>query len=211
MSSTNFCADGPNQLYFGFFIGLALYALIVLASIDPTHQPIYGVALAGLLTVVALYMLILLTYTTINQMRPVVIIKSIHDHTLLARDRQLDLLRSTRRASQLPRVAGERLNARRSGFMTRIDVTAIDKALKKDMEVVILASIGEYVTFGDPIAEIRAARAIISPKLKANIEKAVTLEEQRDLDNDPAFGIEQLVTIGWTSISTAKSIPTQDC
>src|SRR4029079_12780085 len=69
-----------NQLYFGFFIGLALYCLIVLASIEPRHTPIYGVALAVLLTVVALYMLILLTYTTINQMRPVVIIKSIHDH-----------------------------------------------------------------------------------------------------------------------------------
>jgi uncharacterized membrane protein len=64
-----------NQLYFGFFIGLALYSLIVLTSITPSHQPIYGVAMAGVMTVVALYMLIILIYTTIDQMRPVVIIK----------------------------------------------------------------------------------------------------------------------------------------
>lgn len=196
-----------NQLYFGFFIGLALYALIVLASINPAHQPIYGVALAGLLTVVALYMLILLIYTTINQMRPVVIIRSIHDHALRARDRQLDLLRRTRRSPRLAEAAGGRVAANRSGFMARLDVAAIDKAVPDDIEVVILASIGDYVAFGDPLAEIRTARASIAPSLKVVIEEAVILEEQRDLDTDPTFGIEQLVTIGWTSISTAKSNP----
>lgn len=37
--------------------------------------------------------------------------------------------------------------------------------------------------------------------------RAYRLERQRDLDNDPAFGVEQLVNIAWTSISTAKSNP----
>ena len=118
-----------NQLYFGFFIGLALYALIVLASINPAHQPIYGVALAGCNDGVALYMLILLIYTTINQMRPVVIIGSIHDHALRARDRQLDLLRRTRRSPRLAEAVGGRVAANRSGFMARLDVAAIDKAV----------------------------------------------------------------------------------
>jgi hypothetical protein len=35
----------------------------------------------------------------------------------------------------------------------------------------------------------------------------VTLTQQRDLDHDAAFGIEQLTTIGWTSTSTSKSNP----
>jgi uncharacterized membrane protein len=30
---------------------------------------------------------------------------------------------------------------------------------------------------------------------------------ERDLDDDPAFGIKQLADIGWTSVSTAKSNP----
>jgi uncharacterized membrane protein len=33
------------------------------------------------------------------------------------------------------------------------------------------------------------------------------LEEQRELETDPAYGIEQLALIAWTSISTAKSNP----
>jgi uncharacterized membrane protein len=199
-----------NQLYFGFFIGLALYALIVLASVNPAHQPIYGVALAGLLTIVALFMLILLIYNTINQMRPVVIIKTIHDHALVARDRQRDLLRRTRRSPHLAGAADRHVHqvaANRNGFMTGLDVAGIDNAAAGDIEVVILASIGDYVAFGDPVAEIRTARASIDSSLKAIVEAAVILQEQRDLDTDPAFGVGQLVTIGWTSISTAKSNP----
>lgn len=197
-----------NQLYFGFFIGLALYSLVVLTSITPSHQPIYGVAVAGVMAVAALYMLIILIYTTIDQMRPVVIIKSIHDHTLLARACQRDLLRSTRRSPRLEGVASVRVAADRSGFMVRLDAAAIVEAVADTgTEVVILVSIGGYVSFGDAIAEIRMAQEHDLSTLGPVIRNALALEEQRDLDTDPAYGIEQLATIGWTSISTAKSNP----
>jgi hypothetical protein len=197
-----------NQLYFGFFIGLALYSLIVLASTNASHQPTYGLALAGLMTVAALYMLLILIYTTIDQMRPVVIIASIHDHTLHARECQLDLLRSTRRSPRLQATASVRVAADRSGFLARLDVTTIAKAVTgTETEVVILVSIGDYVALGDTVAEIRTARGHDVSPLEPVVRKAVALEEQRDLDTDPAFGVEQLATIGWTSISTAKSNP----
>ena len=198
-----------NQLYFGFFIGLALYALIVLSSTSTSHHPVYGLATAGVMTVVALYMLILLIYTSINQMRPVVIIKAIHDHTLLARQRQLNLVQRTRRSPTLQTENKVRVTADDSGFMTGLDVSAIaDKVPADRIEIVILVSIGDYVAFGAPIADIRVA----DPQhdlshLQSVVRKAVALEEQRDLDADPAFGVEELVTIGWTSISTAKSNP----
>ena len=198
-----------NQFYFGFFVGLALYSLIILASMGPSHQPHLGVALAGLMTAAALYMLIFLIYSTINQMRPVVILRSIHGHTLMARTIQLDLMRRTRRE---PRLQGDpiaHVTAECNGFMTRLDFATIASAVAgSSAEVVILPSIGDYVTFGDPIAEIRAAtpgRDVL--ELDRVIRTAVEVEEQRDLDGDPAFGIEQIVTIGWTSISTAKSNP----
>ena len=197
-----------NQLYFGVFIGLSLYSLIILSSITPFHQPVYGVMVAGAMTLVALYMLIILIYTTIDQMRPVVIIKSIHDLTLLARERQRDLLRSTRRSPRLRGVASTRVAVDRSGFLARIDVVAIAKAVTGgETEVTILVSVGDYVAFDDPVAEIRTTAEQHASSLRAVIREAVVLEEQRDLDTDPAFGIVQLSTIGWTSISTAKSNP----
>ena len=197
-----------NQFYFGFFIGLALYALTVLTSITPFHEPIYAVAVAGVMVVVALNMLIVLIYTTIDQMRPVVIIKSIHDHTLLARKCQLDLLRNTRRSPRLEGVGSIPVAAERSGFVARLDVAAMAKAANEaEAEVVIRVSIGDYVAFGDAIAEVRLAPNGDAASLKLVIDRAIALEQQRDLDTDPAFGIDQLVTIGWTSISTAKSNP----
>ena len=197
-----------NQLYFGFFIGLALYSLIVLASINASHQPVYGLAVAGVMTATALFMLIVLIYTTINQMRPVVIIRSIHDHTLLARERQRELLRITRRRPRYPDAVCAGVASDRSGFAARIDVAGITKALPDaETEVVILVSIGDYVAFGDSIAEIRMSRQRDVSAFEPAIRNAVALEEQRNLDTDPTFGIEQLVTIGWTSISTAKSNP----
>lgn len=197
-----------NQVYFGVFIGLALYSLLVLASVKPSHHPVYSVALAGLLTVAALYMLIVLIYTTIDQSRPVVIIRTIHDHTLAARDRQLGLIRSTRRTPRLRGPAGARVLADRGGFVTRIDAAAIARAAPGGQaEIALLVSIGDYVATGDPIAEIRTIGTVDAAPLRPAVQAAIVLDDQRDLDTDPAFGIDQIVTIGWTAISTAKSNP----
>src|SRR5665809_111538 len=98
--------------------------------------------------------------------------------------------------------------ADRSGFLVRVDIAAIAKATAKtprDVEILILLSIGDYVTIHDVIAEIRADVAEDALALEQAVRTALVLAEQRDLGTDPAFGIEQLLTIGWSSISTAKS------
>ena len=59
-----------NQTYFGFFVGLTLYSLIVLISIDPPFVPIIVASLALFLTIVALYLLLLLIYSTIARYGP---------------------------------------------------------------------------------------------------------------------------------------------
>lgn len=87
-----------NQFYFGFFVGLALFALVTLATVTESFNPVFGATLAFLLTMIALYLLLLLLYTTINQMRPAVIIAAIHSHTLAARQFQRPLILKTRRS-----------------------------------------------------------------------------------------------------------------
>jgi len=76
-----------NQFYFGFFIGLALYTLTTLATVNQAFNPVFGATLVLVLTMVALYLLVLLLYSTINQMRPVEIIGMIRSHVLSARER----------------------------------------------------------------------------------------------------------------------------
>ncbi len=199
-----------NQIYFGSFLGLALFCLIGLATITPTHNPVYTLAAAFVMTVIALYMLILLIYTTIDQMRPVVIIEAIHDHTLAAKQHQREFLASTRRTARLTASEAFAITAENNGFLVRIDVECLAEIARKsgtEIEVVILASIGDYVSFGDAIAELRSAGPVDRRAIEPKITDALHLESQRDLNTDPGFGVEQIWIIGWTCGSTAKSNP----
>jgi uncharacterized membrane protein len=54
-----------NQVYFGYFVGLSLY-LLLLAAVGEGFNPILGAMLAVLFTIVALYFLVVLIYATIN-------------------------------------------------------------------------------------------------------------------------------------------------
>jgi uncharacterized membrane protein len=199
-----------NQVYFGTFVGLALYALITLATVHDRFNPVYGGTVAFLSTVVALYLLIVLLYTTIIQMRPVEIIEAIHHHTLVARERQLAFIARTQRRPLRACSAVTRVAVQRHGYVTRIDLERIATRASPragDMEVVLLVSIGDFVAFGDHVAEIRTATADPPPDVVDDVRRAVHLEIQRDIGLDPGFGIEQIETIAWTSISTSKSNP----
>src|SRR5687767_9119765 len=110
-----------NQAFFGFFVGLALFSLVTLATVNDDFNPVIGATLAFLLTVIALNLLILLLYTTINQMRPAEVIDEIQRHTLAARGRQLALIARTRRTARLHGPA-IRAAAEKGGYVTRIDV-----------------------------------------------------------------------------------------
>ena len=199
-----------NQFYFGFFVGLSLFSLITLATVHERFNPIFGATAAFLLTAVALYLLILLLYTTINQMRPAEIIEEIHRHTLAARELQLRLVRRTRRMSRSSAAASLAIHANRHGYVTRIDIAAVGAAVRRagdDAEATLLVSIGSFVAFQDVIAEVKADTLERARQVEDDVRCAVHLERQRDVVLDPAYGIEQLETIAWTSISTAKSNP----
>ena len=191
-----------NQVFFGYFVGLAIFTLIVLASIDSPFTPVFGALLTLIGTLVALLLLITMLYSTITQMRPVVIITAIHDHVIHARRLQRALLACTRRqpARSEP---GYEIVAPHGGFVTGVDTSALAAAAQAgDGELELTVSIGGFVATGDVIALWRGSRA--HEQVKHATLRAVRIERRRDITRDPAYGIEQLQTIGWTAISSAK-------
>ena len=198
-----------NQAYFGFFIGLALYALIILATVEPDYTPFYGASVAFFLTVIALYLLILLIYSTIDQMRPVAIIDNIRDHSLSARKTQRKLLAATREPTGAQQGSSVRLPAKESGFITSIDVDRLGE-LSGDClgsaEIRLLHCIGDYVSIGEELIEVRGSAAP-DDDVRAKLLSAIRLERRRDLGTDPGFGIEQMANIAWTTVSTSKQNP----
>ncbi|MGH7458527.1 MAG: DUF2254 family protein [Longimicrobiaceae bacterium] len=199
-----------NQLYFGYFIGLAVYTLVTLATVADPFNPVLGATVALVMTVVALLLLLLLLYSAIDQMRPAEIVDAIHRLTLDARERQLSLVRRTRRSSRFEGVAGTLVEMPEHGFVTRVKAGALAKAVQVaegEVEVVLKVAVGSYVAFGDAVAEVKADTSEDAERVGERVLEALVLERQRDVATDPDYGVEQLEVIAWTSISTANSDP----
>ena len=197
-----------NQVYFGFFVGLALYSLITLATVNEPFNPVFGASIAFCGTVAALYLLLLLLYTTVHQMRSDEIIDAIHGHILLARARQVEFISKTRPGSRSTGGADAPVVSEGHGYVTRVNLDLIAKALDGvDAEILLMVSIGDFVAYRDTMAIVRCGTQQAAEEIASSVSKAMELERERDIAYDPAYGISQLETIGWTSISTAKSNP----
>src|SRR3954447_22365253 len=120
-----------NQFFFGFFVGLTLYSLIILATVDEPYNPVYGATVALVLMVVALFLLIVLLYSTVDQMRPSAIVEAIHGHTLAARRRHRAFLGDVRPTPSGEWPARTPVRAEGHGYVVRIDARAISEAAAK--------------------------------------------------------------------------------
>lgn len=178
-----------------------------------------------LLTCAALCLVVVLIYTTIDQMRPSAIIEAIRVHVLDAREKQLPLLKATRRrvSSETPDVVTRRVMSERHGYVTAIDVGEIARSVANaksghdesiqcgpNIEVALRVVLGSYVACRDLLAELRCGDPLADTQnVENSVIAAIILENERDLECDPDLGIAQLAIIDWTSISTARSTRTQ--
>lgn len=109
-----------NQVYLGSFVGVSVFALCTLTSYDIHTMPVLGATMAAVLTFGALITLLLLLYTTLNQMRPERIIEAIHDLALQAWPAHQRLLARTRREPQLTSAAAVlTVGARTNGYVAQ--------------------------------------------------------------------------------------------
>ncbi len=200
-----------NQLYFGFFLGLAVFDVVALAAAHPGFNPVITATTASVMTVGGLCLLIVLIYSTVDQMRPTVIIESLRDHTLKARAEAQPLLRRTRRKSASAAPVQRTVFADNDGFLQEVDLGRLERLLGQardpDLEIEILHTIGAFVAYDDRLAVVRARDGARTQGLAEGIKQALELRTERDLQHDPAFGIVQLESIAWTTASSAKSTP----
>lgn len=205
-----------NQFYFGYFVGLSLFVLFSLATASSIHRPVFGTSVAIVLTSMALCMIVVMIYNTIDQMRPAQIIRTIHRHVLRARAEEVKVLATTRRRPRPGWTAVATLRSREAGHILAVDVAGLELAVRAsgcgEVEAQLSMPLGRYTAFGDPVAVLRAPAGQSLPaaalaRLEAAVLAALTFGDDRDLRRDPAYGIDQLANIAWTSISTAKSNP----
>ncbi len=201
-----------NQFFFGYFVGLSIFALFNLATVSALHQPVLGTLLSLVLTAAALCMVVVLIYTTVDQMQAAVVVREICRQVLMARQGQHALLGRTRRAGRCGRGHVVEVAGRESGYVDRVEVAALEAACAgiAGVEVRIRVAIGQAVAWGETLAELRSASPLpeaVAEALSAAVRRAVAVDDERALSRDPGFGLAQLSTIAWTSASSASSNP----
>lgn len=198
-----------NQALLGFFVGLSLYSYVVMAAVQDSKPPLVGAGLATVLTTAAMVLLLVLVYTTVDEMRPTNVLRQIHGRVLAARDRQRTLREQTMRheESEHPVTASYHCDA--MGYVTGIDLTALAGALEQvpKAEIKLNVTLGEAVSYGDVIATVRDDEPEEANSLLGEVRKAIRLESRRDIDWDATTGISEIANIAWTSGSTAKQSP----
>jgi uncharacterized membrane protein len=197
-----------NQFYFGFFVGVAVYTLVTLATVDEPFNPVFAASLVFLFTVIAMFMLMVMFYSTIHQMRPAVILSAIHSHALAARRHQRNFIQRTRRASRAEAPFTFDVRANHHGFITSIDLDTLSRLIKDEeqvREIVMTVTIGSFVAYQDRVAQIKLSALEDTDDLASRIRSAIQMERNRDITTDPTYGIHQLEIIAWASISPSRS------
>ncbi|PIK73231.1 hypothetical protein CS379_09570, partial [Methylobacterium frigidaeris] len=154
-----FMARKVNQFYFGYFVGLSVFVLTTLVTNTDYHRPVFAAALSLLLTALALCLIIVMIYNTIDQMRPEQIIQFIHDKVLEARGADRKLLAATRREGRPGWADAALVRSRDSGYVVGLDLARIEKALERqargDVEIEVLITLGTYRAVHDPLFRVR--------------------------------------------------------
>lgn len=201
-----------NQFYLGLFVGLALYAYVVLAAVQSQTPPVIGAFIATVLTVVALACLLFLVYSTIDQMRPDNVVRQLHDRAIAAHSREARLVAATRRASRSGAPVAAQVRCPTYGFVESVDLDRIVAAIGDDpqTEVELHVTVGAAVVAGDLVATIRHCdndRSTSPEHLCGEVARAVPVSHAPDIDLDATTAIRDLGNIGWTSGSTSKQNP----
>jgi len=199
-----------NQVHFGFFVALSVYVLILYGLVTNAFNPVIAASLALILTAVSMFVLILLVYTVFNQLRPEVIIQTVHNNAIRARQRELTSLGRTRRVSKMDFGFSRKVHSQNHGFITNIDLNVIEELqprLSGEYEILLKVHFGSYISYGDILAEIRAQVQNDLDMLEPGVRQMTKLGIQRNVHNDSSYSLEQFEGIGWTAASSSKQNP----
>ncbi|WP_295126676.1 DUF2254 family protein [uncultured Leifsonia sp.] len=199
-----------NRVYFGFFVGATAFAFILLATARQKPAPELGAVVTLVLTLVALVALLFLIHSTVDQMRPQSVVRSIHELGLRARQRELRLLGRCRVRSEVAEGAPVRaVRSPDSGYVVSIDLDRLARVAEEagdEGEVVVTGHLGQYILFGEVIAEVTGL-ASDDDGADREVVGAFELGDVRDVDAEGGYAIDQLENIAWATGSSAIQSP----
>lgn len=215
----NFMRDRPTQVVLGVFMGIFAYCLIVLRTIRGAGYGDFIPSLAVLggmaYSLAGIALLIYFIHHVAQSIQAASILARIALETTAAIERLFPqdigqpALAEEGAPPHLPQ-AWTPVLAARDGYVTSVDTDGLMSfADKHDCTLRLNAAVGTFVVTGSALLEV-SGRLQLDSDAEA-LRSLVSLASQRTVDQDAAFGLQQLVDVALKALSPGINDPTTAC
>lgn len=218
----NFMRDRANQVVLGVFVGIFSYCVVVLRTIrggDGSFVPHLAVLLGVLFAIVGIGVLIFFVHHIANTLEASEIISRISHETCEVIERMFpDRLDEPATGCpdpthvpypELPFDRWMPIRAPATGYLQRLDARHVARVARESALVIRLErQVGEFTVAGQRLGWVTAYTDRSSVVEAArDLAAAFTIGRYRTTDQDPGFGIRQLVDIALKALSPGVNDP----
>ena len=210
----NFMRDRGNQAVLGVFLGIFTYCLLVLRSIRGGDEGVFVPSLSVfggvVLAFVGIGFLIFFIHHAARSLQASSVIAGASAETRKTIDQLFpDILQSTEAepkvAEEIAGPLAERsqivIPAPGSGYIQAYDEESlIELAAVHDVVLRLHSGVGEFAILDTPLVSVYARRPL-SVELVEDIQSAYSISSERTIEQDPSFGIRQIVDIALKALS----------
>jgi uncharacterized membrane protein len=199
----NFMSDRANQVVLGVFVGVFVYCMLVLRTVrggEDAFIPGVSILIAIALAMTGIALLIFFIHHVATSIQVSEMAARIARETLQGLRAQAPH-DDTGFDTKLDDTAWTPLPARSSGYIQRVDENALVAWGREDRRIVrVEKPVGAFVVSGECVISVSG----LTPPEESDadaLHSALALNTYRDLGQDPAFGLQQLVDIASKALS----------
>ena len=212
-----FIRDRGNQIVLGWLLGIFVYCLVVLRTVraettGSEFVPGIAVLLGFFLAVGGIGLLIYFIHHVAQSLQAGSVVAHAAEDTTRAIHAFFPKLNDDgddeedqRGRDMLARLAGaewREVVARSTGYVEIIDTDAlVDLACEHDAVIRLLNRVGDFVIADTVFAHIHLRSLASDEEVEDRMNKAFAFSRHRTIEQDPCFGLRQIVDIGLKALS----------
>jgi uncharacterized membrane protein len=203
-------SDTGNQIVLGAFVSVFVYSLVVLRAIrggEESFIPSYGLLVGMILAFIGIGFLIFFVHHISTMVQASTILANIHSESMEVITELYPVNSASYRVEkqayefQTQTVEIRTVPSQRTGYIQDTDEQAlITWAERNDGVVEMLAGIGEFIAAGAPLLRIHA-RSQEEDTPASDLVKCFGIARFRTINQDPGFGIRQIVDVALKALS----------
>jgi uncharacterized membrane protein len=201
-----FMKDSTNQLVLGVFVGIFAYCIVVLGAIRTDQVqfvPSLAVLAGGILALIGIGFLIHFIHHTALSIQATNIVANVTAETLEAVERLFAGVAAHDDEVSEEALPSEwiALPADRTGYVQRAAAEELlHLAAVHDVVIRSEVRVGDFIVAGSPLASV-SGKSPPGRQFDRTLRRAYAIDRQRTGEQDPAWGIQQIVDVAAKALS----------